>query len=152
MKKLTKYLSDLEGKIEQQQLVNTAVSQGAVGWHIEHSLLVINGIVETLKNSDPSKYKWKFNFPRLITYTTGAFPRGRARAPKSVTPREYDSESLKKHLQNTFAKIKELDTMPKDKFMTHPFFGDIRTNDTIKFLEIHTYHHLKIMNDIKMKI
>ena len=148
MNKLANYLSDLEAKIEHQELTNTAVSQGSVGWHIEHSLLVINGIVGVLKNSDPSKYKWKFNFPRLMIFTTGFFPRGRVRAPKSVTPREYNSESLKRHLQNTVVNIKELDTLPKNKFMTHPFLGDIRTNDTIKFLEIHTKHHLKIMNDI----
>ncbi len=148
MNKLTKLIAELESKIEHQTVVNTDVSQGQVGWHIEHSLLVVNMITETLKRSEPSSYKWKFNMKRVIAYTIDSFPRGRAKAPKVVTPKEYDAESLKIHVQNTRTKLTELAALPADKYMTHPFFGDIRTKDTVKFLELHTNHHLKIINDI----
>ena len=148
MSKLTTLITELESKIEHQAVANTVISQGSVGWHIEHSLLVINMIAEGLKRSEPSNYKWKFNIKRVIAYATGSFPRGSARAPKIVTPKEYDAESLKTHIQNTRVKLIELAALPADKYITHPFFDDIKTKDTIKFLVIHTNHHLKIINDI----
>jgi hypothetical protein len=38
--------------------------------------------------------------------------------------------------------------MSSDKYFEHPYFGKLRLNKTIKFLEIHTNHHLEIINDI----
>ncbi len=148
MKKLTAQLADLSSKIEMQAHLNTKVSAVSVGWHIEHSLLVINNVINGLSKSEASNFEPKFNLSRLIVMTVGHFPRGKAKAPKTSTPQTFDNESIKVHLDNTIEKIKILETMPKDKYITHPMFGHIRTNDSIRFLEIHTNHHLKIMNDI----
>jgi hypothetical protein len=41
--------------------------------------------------------------------------------------------------------------MSSDKYFDHPYFGNLRLNKTIKFLEIHTKHHLEIINDIIKK-
>ncbi len=148
MNKLTTQLADLGTKIEAQEKLNPKVSAVSVGWHIEHSLLVINNIVKALSNSEPGKFEQKFNFARLIVMSIGHFPRGKAKSPKASTPQIFDKESLKVHLSNTIEKIKVLETMPEDRYITHPFFGDMQTKDSIKFIAIHTNHHLKIMNDI----
>jgi hypothetical protein len=148
MNKLTTQLTDLGSKIEVQALLNTKVSESSVGWHIEHSLLVIDNIINALNHSEPSKFKQKFNFLRLIVMNIGHFPRGKAKSPKHSIPQSFNNESLKVHLKNTLEKIKTLGTIPKDKYIIHPIFGHIRTNDSIRFLEIHTNHHVKIMNDI----
>jgi hypothetical protein len=42
----------------------------------------------------------------------------------------------------------KLETISKDRYFTHPFFGDLTLNQTINFLEIHTKHHLEIIEDI----
>jgi hypothetical protein len=36
----------------------------------------------------------------------------------------------------------------KDHFFEHPYFGKLKLKETIRFLEIHTTHHLSIIEDI----
>ena len=69
MEKLKLLLEELDSKIENFELVNPAVSTSSVGWHVEHSILVIDVIIEGLKKSNPNDYKWKFNLKRLYVYT-----------------------------------------------------------------------------------
>jgi hypothetical protein len=42
-------------------MVRGAVSNEDTYWHITHSLQVLNGIPEVLKNSNPSDYHPKFS-------------------------------------------------------------------------------------------
>jgi hypothetical protein len=39
-------------------------------------------------------------------------------------------------------------TANKNKYFTHPIFGDLRVPTAIKFLYVHSYHHEKIIRDI----
>ena len=64
------------------------VSKANIGWHIDHSLKVINSVSEVLKNSDPYQYKKKFNLLRIFIFILGYFPRGKAKSPKKVLPPE----------------------------------------------------------------
>jgi hypothetical protein len=149
MNKLHTLLDQLEAKVAHFDVENIEVSQGKIGWHIEHSLLVMSGITKTLEKSNPSDYKWKFNFVKFVVMTTGVFPRGRAKAPQATQPKsEVTAESLNAHIAKTRERIKTLDTMNSDAFFTHPFFGDLKLKQAIRFLAIHTNHHLKIINDI----
>jgi hypothetical protein len=76
-------------------------------------------------------------------------PRGRAKAPKVVQPKaNFNTETLKNHLEKGKTKLAELDTIGDKNYFEHPYFGHLRLKPTIKFLEIHTNHHLKIINDI----
>ncbi len=75
MKKLNTLLMLLESKIEKSEQINLRVSKSSVGWHIEHTLLVINVIIAGLKNSNPGEYKWKFNLSRLFVFTFNKIPR-----------------------------------------------------------------------------
>lgn len=149
MKKLEKLLKEFENNIPNQKIVNTKVSEASVGWHIEHALLVINGIITTTKNSNPIDYKWSFNLPRTVTFIKGDFPRGRAKAPKSVVPKtEFNIESLKNHLSETHQNLKDLQVLDAKNHFIHPMFGKLNLKQTIKFLGIHTRHHVDIINDI----
>jgi hypothetical protein len=38
--------------------------------------------------------------------------------------------------------------MRQEQYFHHPFFGHLKLNKTIKFLEIHTNHHLQIIHEI----
>ena len=141
-------LKTLESKIDKLESINLSVSTSSVGWHIEHSLLVINVVIDDLQKSNPENYKWKFNFNRMIVFTLNMIPRGRAKARSIVTPKIYNSETLKAHLQITKETIKKLIMITHDNYLTHPSLGHLKLKDTIKFLNIHTRHHLKIINDI----
>lgn len=148
MKNLENLLAALENALPQQHKQNLSVSASSVGWHIEHLLLTNTAIINALKKSEPTKYKRSFRFSKLLVFTTGKIPRGRAKAPKVVTPDVFNAETLRTHLITTKDIIQELKTLPPSAYFTHPFFGDLKLKATIRFLEIHTKHHLKIIEDI----
>jgi hypothetical protein len=149
MNKLDNLLNQLEANVSHHETLNQKVSEATIGWHIEHSLLVINGITNRLIKSNPNDYTWKFSFIRIVLMTTKKFPRGKGKAPEVVQPKgNIDKNSLLTHILLTRNKINELNTLPKDKYFEHHFFGKLKLKQAINFLEIHTKHHLDIIADI----
>jgi hypothetical protein len=149
MQKLLQLLDKLALQIPNAAIQNNAVSSTNIGWHIEHSCLVIIKITETLQKSDPQKFQSTFNFKKIFVFLTGKFPRGRAKAPKVVMPIEnITTTHLEESIEKTKAAIMELKHCEKNMHFTHPIFGSINTPETIKFLGVHTNHHLLIIEDI----
>jgi hypothetical protein len=150
MKKLEALIRQLECKILAQASTNTNVSAASVGWHIEHSLLVINGIINTLQKSDPTQYQWKLNFSRLVVMSVlNKIPRGRGKAPEAVKPKgDFSPESLKNHVESTIKRLSELSSLDPNSHFKHPYFGQLNLKPAIQFIEIHTQHHLNIVDDI----
>jgi hypothetical protein len=148
IEKLQQLITEMETYIPQSEKINTAVSASSVGWQIEHSLLVINSISNVLQQADPIKYRPSFRLFKHIIFATHKIPRGKAKAPKQVIPQLYTIETLQNHLQKTKINVQTLPTIPPNHFFTHPLFGDLNQPATIKFLYIHTLHHVKIMRDM----
>lgn len=149
MKNLEKLLDQFESRIPLFAKENLAISKSNVGWHIEHSLLVITGITKVLLQSNPNEYQWKFKLSRLLIFILGKIPRGKAKAPEVVVPKDAISETqLLANLERTRNIILDLKSISKERYFDHPFLGKLKKKDTIRFLEIHTKHHLKIINDI----
>lgn len=152
MNRLNEMVSELENNIPFYDTAKMEVSEGTVGWHIEHSLLTLNGVTSSLIKSNPKDYKWTFNLVRIIVLTTKKIPRGRAKSPKIVRPQgNIDKKELEIHLSKTREQIKSLEFLSKDNYFEHPFFGNLKLKQTINFLEIHTHHHLEIIRDILKK-
>lgn len=149
MKNLKTLLDQVESRISLFSNENSAISKSNVGWHIEHSLLTLNGVTKFLTHSNPKDYKWKFNFIRIIVLKTGKIPRGKAKAPQIVVPKDTISKTqLLANLEQTRKLILELETISNDHYFEHPFLGKLKKKAAIRFLEIHTNHHLKIIEDI----
>lgn len=149
MNKLDNLLNQLEANVSRHETLNQNISQANVGWHIEHSLLTINRITNFLIKSNPNDYQWNFNLIRIVLMTTKKFPRGKGKAPEVVQPKgNIDRNSLLTHILLTRNKINELNTLPKDKYFEHPYFGKMKLKQSMGFLEIHTKHHLDIIDDI----
>jgi hypothetical protein len=149
MKNLKILLDQVESRISLFSNENSAISKSNVGWHIEHSLLTLNGVTKFLTHSNPKDYKWKFNFIRIIVLKTGKIPRGKAKAPQIVVPKDTISKTqLLANLEQTRKLILELETISNDHYFEHPFLGKLKKKAAIRFLEIHTNHHLKIIEDI----
>jgi hypothetical protein len=149
MKNLDAIVPELATFIPNYNQSNTAISEVAVGWHIEHSLLVIKQITATVAQSEPKLYKSKFNLSRFIVFLTKIIPRGKAQAPKVVIPvDEITIERLQESLKNTYQAIAYLKDCQEKQYFMHPFFGQLNKKQTIQFLAIHTQHHLKIIRDI----
>tara|TARA_R110002126_G_scaffold65104_1_gene166168 strand:- start:1600 stop:2073 length:474 start_codon:yes stop_codon:yes gene_type:complete len=149
---LKNQLSKLESFIPLLDKENLKVSKSTVGWQLDHALKVFNAVSKWTENSNPQEYKRKFNFWRSVLFPLGYFPRGKVRAPKYVLPPEIiKNEDLNAQLQTARTHIENLKTLPEKAYFKHFIFGMLSKKQTLRFLEMHTKHHLKIVNDILKK-
>ena len=139
----------LESTIPHRETLNERVSQANVGWHIMHSLKTINQIYQVVEQSDPSSYRKTFNTTRLMITLMGRIPRGKAKAPKQVRPPEViDQQMLTKELAMANKNLELFKTLHPKAHFAHPYLGMYKRDHALKFLTLHTRHHLKIVQDI----
>jgi hypothetical protein len=149
MNKLQYLLRKLESHIPNLEKSSPVVSQSTIGWQIDHSLLVFNGVIEDLKNSNAENYRWKFNKIRLLIQITNKIPRGKVRVPKAVKPIDIATPGdLRAKLELARKNLADMQSLPANSYFTHPFFGDLNLKAAIWFLKLHTKHHLKIIEEI----
>jgi hypothetical protein len=149
MEKVLRLLAILSDYSNQYEKTNTDVSDVSVGWHIEHSCLVISRVVDTIIKSNATEYSWNFSFKKMIVLALNKFPRGKAKAPKSVMPGEQiNLDSIQKNISEAKEALTKLTTAQKNQFFTHPVFGKVNKKDSFKFFVVHTNHHIKIIQDI----
>ncbi|MBK7434830.1 MAG: DinB family protein [Chitinophagaceae bacterium] len=149
MQELQRLLQQLDTRIAHADSFVAGISKSPVSWHIDHSLLTIKVIIDAVKNSDPAKYSPKFNMMKTLVFTLNKIPRGKAKAPKQVQPDlTHDPVVLKRHLDKVMDKLEELNGLDPKNHFPHPYFGQLNVKQTVKFLGIHTRHHLKIIDDI----
>jgi len=142
-------IKELESYIVVKNKRNDTVSTSDIAWQIDHSLKVFNLVSDTLLNSDPNLHSSKFNKWRLLCFTIGYFPRGKVKAPKFVRPPEVISiEDLELQLQLAYQNVEEIKAADENAHFKHFIFGVLNKNRTIRFLQLHTNHHLKIIRDI----
>lgn len=142
-------VQQLEAQIPNEAVINPAVSTSTVGWQIEHALLSINKIISVVAASNPSEYKWSFNLMRTVVFFRQRIPRGRAKAPKVVQPKDHvTTATITAALAKTYELLEVLPTLETNNFFPHPYFGNLNKRQTIIFLNIHTAHHLHIIKDI----
>ncbi len=149
MQKLLNQIDQLHSFILKGNQHKSKVSEKGTYWQIDHSLQVLDGVAEVVENSNPTDYQPTFSFTKLIIMSTGYIPRGKGRAPKQTVPQnELSQEELLEQLKKVRSKITDLNKLDKNKTFKHPLFGWLNLKDTIKFMGIHTHHHIKIINDI----
>ncbi|MFI1772921.1 DUF1569 domain-containing protein [Thalassobellus citreus] len=142
-------LNQLEKHIPFKDKNNTLISKSNVGWQLDHTIKVINAVSSVLAKTDPKKYKKNFNLRRTILFALGYIPRGKAKAPKTVLPpNTISTQDLISQLETAKKQIESIKALPKNAYFIHHIFGMLTKKQTFRFLEIHTKHHLKIVNDI----
>lgn len=148
MRNIEKYLDEIYKYVEHEHHLNASVSSVNVGWHIEHTSLVIIKITESVSKSNPQKYKWKFSLIRLLIFFINKFPRGKAKAPDIVKPNQIDKTNFTQLLIQTKDALQRLKEADPNQYFRHPIFGDLNKKNTFIMLDIHTRHHLAIVKDI----
>lgn len=142
-------LMRLEKAIPNADKTNAKVSARGVDWHLEHSLKIINSICSTVIESDPKNYKPKFNIGKWYILLRGSIPRGKGRSPKAFNNREsIDVSRLPELLASAKEKLKAIENLDANAHFAHPMFGDLNLEQAKKFINIHTKHHLDIIDDI----
>jgi len=142
-------LEEAASYVEKREVINTSISKADIGWHIDHLLKAIIGVEKSVKESDPKDYKSSFNFTRAFVFLFNKIPRGKAKTSKKLAAKEEVTErALAFQLKLAQRSLNNLQNHSEDAFLRHAIFGDLKKKKTIKFLEIHTEHHLKIIRDI----
>jgi len=149
MKKLISQLNEIENLKQFSDKSAPEISEASVGWHLEHSLLVISKIIEGLKISKSENYQPRNNFAKIFVMTTGYIPRKKGKAPKITIPEnDFNSENISKNIELVKTNLHHFNAFHPDSFIEHPYFGHLNVKEALKFLRIHTNHHLKIVKDI----
>lgn len=149
---LNNLLFQIEENILFKDKENASISKSTVGWQLDHALKVFIAVSEWTANSNPDDYKWNFNFMRLVMFPLCYIPRGKGKAPKYVLPPEtITTEALNNQLQTAKNHVTILKTLPEGVYFKHFIFGMLTKKQTLRFLEMHTKHHLKIVKDILKK-
>lgn len=144
-----KSIAGIEKSILFFEKQHAATSEVNVGWHLDHSLKVINSICNSLMQSKPENYKPTYSFIKSVVFLTRKIPRGKAKAPKHVvSTTEILKESLEEQLKMAKSNLIEIKKMPAKSHFQHPYFGMLPLNKSLRFLAIHTNHHLKIVDEI----
>jgi hypothetical protein len=147
-----KIISELVQNLKHHEKITPSVSAKSVAWQINHILKVIIISCKAIKKSDPADYKWKFSKMKSVVFLTGTIPRGIAKAPKIVMPEENTSlVELEVQIIEAKQQIEAIQDLPKKANLKHPYFGFLDLKESKRFLEIHSYHHLKIIKDIVKK-
>lgn len=149
LKSLPTLIQELEEFIPDHQQQSNAVSASSVGWHIGHSLMAIQKMGDALLQASSTPAATTFNLSRLIILSLGRIPRGRGRAPDIVKPADnIDTAALTALLQKVRALAAQVENVPDTATFFHPVFGHLRKKQGIRFMRIHTHHHLAIIRDI----
>lgn len=142
LKRIESYIPDLEHR-------NPKISKVNVAWQLDHSLKVFNGVTTVLQESDPNLYVDNFTFMGKILLKLNFIPRGKARVPKYLaSPEIILKEALLAQLALAKLHILAIEKLDKNAFFKHPLFGNINKTRALRFLVVHTHHHLKIVRAI----
>ena len=145
----TEILSRLEKAIPHAEKANDKISRRGVDWHLEHSLKIIQSICKNMAESKPEAYSPKFNLVKYYILWTGKIPRGKGKSPKLFNNKEsIDTSKLSYHLDAAKDALKTIRNLHPNQHFPHPLFGDLNVEKAYKFINIHTKHHLDIIDDI----
>ncbi len=129
------------------------VSRWSIGQQVDHVLKVLEAGKRLLDDSTAPLPRG-MNLLGHLTLATGWIPRGVGKSPKSVLPAEQAPADLAErasHLRKIYCERTLPEALladPKPVF-PHPYFGGLTALQGLRFLGIHTHHHLKIVADIR---
>lgn len=129
------------------------VSDWTVGQQLEHILLVGAAVPARLTDPDARVSRGINGIGRLLL-ALGWLPRGVGKAPAGVRPGDPTRESLRAALDGFRRALAALRADPallahRRPVFPHPYFGGLDPARTLRFLAVHTHHHLKIVRDIR---
>lgn len=129
------------------------VSAWSVAQQVDHCLNVLRLSIERLAKAEKPLSR-PINLLGRTLLLVGRLPRGRGRAPKGTEGRERTAAELSAALAEVRAALAALaadearlaDPTP---YVPHPYFGGLTTRQSLRMLDVHTAHHLRIVADIR---
>lgn len=129
------------------------VSRWSVGQQVDHILKVLEAGARVFDDSSQTLPRG-MNLVGHVCLATGWIPRGIGKSPRSVLPAEQAPADLAErasrmrtiYCDRPLAEARRADPRP---VFPHPYFGGLTAAQGVRFLGIHTHHHLKIVADIR---
>ena len=135
--------------VDRRESLHAPTSSWNVGQQIEHCCLVIGGVHDALQRSQPPVPRAKISLVRRGVFLTGRIPQGRAQAPRSVHPEPAPARAhLDACLQQARQQVEAIRAMAPDAWFKHFVFDVLKRDEALRFLQIHTDHHLRIIQQI----
>lgn len=133
-----------------------SISKWSVGEHVEHLALAHSGVIARFEGllADPGPGSGSPSLIGHIALKVGRFPRGRAKAPETTTPRSLDHAEIAQRLTGMRDRLLRLEpdlsrVAASTSTFDHPVFGPLRAVQWLRFLEVHQNHHGRIIRDIE---
>lgn len=157
---LTESLAELEQSFGTMRLLiphvdamNTSVSGWTVGEHLEHVCTVAAGFGVVLISGRGPSFEATMPEFRDMVLVEGHIPRGKVKAPPAASPKGLESaESYVRMLDKTLARLQSAAQQPADRSADHPLLGTLGRDEVFRFLQVHTAHHLAIIDDYGLKL
>jgi Protein of unknown function (DUF1569) len=147
---LSKTFSRLAASFDFADEKNEKTSAWTVGMQAHHALLAANVILGTLIESTPGERKEGRSLKRAVIMKLGKIPRGRGKSPDAAIPSiDVSKEELENLLASAREKLEKTENTAPDAWWDHFLFGVMTRDTTLKFLNIHTEHHLSLIDDIR---
>jgi len=125
------------------------VSSWSIGMHVQHCVLAAVGICRVLESSRaPPPRTWRTLVGRFVLWR-GRLPRRRATAPPVTVPEvELSSTQLEALLGGAASVLEQARALPADSWFGHFALGTLRRDEALRFIDVHTNHHLRIVAEI----
>lgn len=130
------------------------VSGWTVAQQVDHILNVAQGVFGRL-TGEGEEVAGGINLSGRLLLGLGWFPRGVARSPKTALPGEAPAAAeLGERLGRLRGDYRDLRfrtglLASRRRLLRHPYFGALDCAQSLRFVAVHTRHHLKIVRDIR---
>jgi hypothetical protein len=156
-----KYLDRLRAQNEDmRRRLSGELSAGPVtrsAWstleHLDHTIRVASGLLHVLNKEEIPRLPRGISVIGRLVLLTGWIPRGRGKSPERMLPAPATVDDLQRRLSEMDGQIERVANrtaaVPAFPIVRHPVFGGLTYGQALRFIAIHTHHHLKILDDAR---
>lgn len=129
-----------------------SVSGWSVAEQLDHVTKVCEHILKGILNGKELGGKGITLVGRIVSLT-GYIPRGAAKSPNRVAGTPETAANLRERLSRLRGLLEDYRKVSgtlaqNEKVIPHPFFRNLTRPQALRFMGIHSHHHLKIIRDI----
>ena len=120
--------------------------------HLDHMYKVSMSIVRRINDEEAKPSRRGINLMGRVILLLGWIPRGQGKTPERLS----GAICTGAHIEAALGRLEQaLDTLPLDAvdasrspIVPHPLFGGLTPSQALRFIVIHTKHHLRIIDEI----
>lgn len=138
---------------------NTQISDWSIGQQLHHigsvNRTVAMSLIKLVQDATDRDADRRATLTGVSVLASGYIPRGRGKAPARLRPsNDLSRGDVVNSINKSRAKVEELNVfgaLLKTRMgrIEHPFLGYLKPSQWVRFINVHTEHHLKIVREIE---